>query len=233
MNYTMKRTTILTTVFAFLTMTVFSQTISIGIKTGFTSNNIAKPEIIETIDVIPEFRNLEALNFGIVSEIGFNENFAFQPELNFTIKGFKLRESANINIYEMPLPLGVTAVSKFKYIEMPLLAKAKFGTGKAQAYLVAGPTLGYATSGKLETRANILFEIDLFETPLDLNGIGYERFEVGGTVGGGVAFDTGGGQFFVDARYSHGFTQVYDIPVVREKVQNKSFGINAGYMIRF
>ena len=113
-------------------MTVFSQTISVGIKTGFTSNNIAKPEIIETIDVIPEFRNLEALNFGIVSEIGFNENFAFQPELNFTIKGFKLRESANINIYEMPLPLGVTAVSKFKYIEMPLLAKAKFGTGKAQ-----------------------------------------------------------------------------------------------------
>jgi hypothetical protein len=233
MNNTIKRTTLLTAVFALLTMTLFSQTISVGVKTGFTSNNIAKPEFIETLEVIPEFRNLETMNFGLVSEIGFSENFAIQPELNFTTKGFKIRESANINIYEMPLPLGVTAVSKFNYVEVPVLAKAKFGTGKTQAYVVAGPTLGYATGGKLETRANILFEIDLYETPLDLNSIGYERFEVGGTVGGGVAFDTGGGQLFVDARYSHGFTEVYDIPIVRERVQNKSFGINAGYMIRF
>lgn len=233
MNNTIKRTTLLTAFFALLTMTLFSQTISVGVKTGFTSNNIAKPEFIETLEVIPEFRNLETMNFGLVSEIGFSENFAIQPELNFTTKGFKIRESANINIYEMPLPLGVTAVSKFNYVEVPVLAKARFGTGKTQAYVVAGPTLGYATGGKLETRANILFEIDLYETPLDLNSIGYERFEVGGTVGGGVAFDTGGGQLFVDARYSHGFTEVYDIPIVRERVQNKSFGINAGYMIRF
>ena len=216
-----------------MTVVIFGQTVSFGVKAGFSSNNIAKPDIIDNLDVIPEFRNLETMNFGLVSEIGFNDHFAIQPELNFTTKGFKLREGTNINIYEMPLPLGVTAVSKFNYVEMPLLAKAKIGTGKTQAYMIAGPTFGYATGGKLETRANVLIEIDLFETELDLDNIGYERFEVGGTVGAGVAFDTGGGQFFVDARYSHGFTQVYDIPLVRERVQNKSFGVNAGYMIRF
>lgn len=233
MKNTMKKSTLLTLVFTFLSIAIFAQTVSVGIKGGLNIANVGAPDIIETAEFIPEFRNIQTANFGLVSEIELHPNFAIQPELVFTTKGFKIREATNLDIFNVPLPLGVTATSKFNYIEMPLLAKAKFGTGPVQAYMVAGPTFGYATGGNLKTSANVLIELDLYETPIDLDNIGYERFEVGGMVGGGLAFDTGGGQLFLDARYNHGFTEVYDIPVVSEKVQNKGFGINAGYMIRF
>ncbi len=111
---------------------------------------------------------------------------------------------------------------------MPILAKAKVGN----FYFLAGPTFGYAMSGRLETRARALIEFDLFDTKIDLDQVGYERWEIGGMAGAGVSVPVGnGGQIFLDARYSHGFTQAYDIPVVREKVQHKNFGLNVGFML--
>ncbi len=225
--------TITTAFFAFLAINIFAQDISIGVKGGVNFANIGTFDLIENAEFLPEFRTLETANFGLVSEIEVHPNFAIQPELVYTTKGFKMVEGTNINLFSVPVPIGVTAISKFNYLELPLLAKAKFGTGKVQTYLVAGPTFGYALNGKIETRANVIVELDLYETPINLDNLGYERWEIGGMVGAGLAFDTGGGQLFVDGRYSHGFTQVYDIPVVRDKVQNKGFGINAGYMIRF
>jgi hypothetical protein len=127
--------------------------------------------------------------------------------------------------------VGVTAISKFNYLEMPLLAKAKFGNEFANFYVMAGPTFGYAMSGDLKTRAKFLVEIDLYNTSINLDNVGYQRWEVGGMAGAGISLNTqGGGQFFIDARYSHGFTQPYDIPLVHEKVQHKNIGVNVGFM---
>ncbi|MCB0643939.1 MAG: hypothetical protein KDC44_19965, partial [Phaeodactylibacter sp.] len=88
-------------------------------------------------------------------------------------------------------------------------------------------------NGKITTRAKVLVEIDLFDTPINLDNIGYERLELGATAGAGVAFNTGGGELFLDARYLHGFTEVYDVPLISEKVQNRGVALNAGYLIHF
>ncbi len=209
-----------------------AQDISFGIKTGVQSANVKIPGFIDDISVLPDFKSVTTVNAGIVSEIAFHKNFAIQPELVFTQKGFKVKEDFGLDLFNIPLPLGVTALTKFNYLEMPLLAKAKFGNESANFYVVAGPTFGYALNGKLDTRARVLFEIDLFETAIDLDAVGYERWEVGGMAGAGVSIGTGNGsQLFFDVRYSHGFTQPYDIPVVRERVQHNSLGLNIGFMM--
>lgn len=218
-------------VFAF---SATAQTISFGLKTGVQSANVKVPGFIGDISQIPDFKSITTFNIGAVSEIGLHENFAIQPELNFTQKGFKIKESFDVNLFGIDLPIGATALSKFNYLELPLLAKAKFGNEKSKFYVLAGPTVGYAMSGKLHTRANLLIELDLFETPINLDAIGYERFEIGGMAGAGVSFNTGGGsQLFFDVRYSHGFSQPYDIPVVRERVQHNSLGVNVGFTVPF
>ncbi len=209
-----------------------AQDISFGIKTGVQSANVKVPGFINDLSVLPNFKPITTINTGIVSEISFNKNFAVQPELVYTQKGFKIKEDFGLDLFNVPLPLGATALTKFNYVEMPLLAKVKFGNESVNFYMVAGPTFGYAFSGKLDTRARVLVEIDLFETAIDLDAVGYERWEVGGMAGAGVSIGTGNGsQLFFDVRYSQGFTQPYDIPVVRERVQHNSIGLNIGFMM--
>ncbi len=209
-----------------------AQQISLGVKTGVQRVNINAPDFIEDLEEIPNFKSLTTVNVGVVSEIAFHKNFALQPELNYLTKGTKVNENFGLELFDVPLPVGVTAVSKFHYLEMPLLAKAKFGNEHANFYVVAGPTFGYTLNGKLETRAKLLVEFDLFDTPIDLDAVNYERWEVGGMAGAGFSVNTGNGsQIFLDARYSHGFTQPYDIPLVHEKVQHKNFGVNIGFLV--
>ena len=209
---------------------VQAQDISFGIKTGVQSANVKVPGFVGDISQIPDFKSITTFNVGAVAEIGLHKNFAVQPELNFTQKGFQINEGFDVNLFDLPVPVGVTAISKFNYLEMPLLAKAKFGNELANFYVLAGPTFGYAMSGTLDTRAKVLVEIDLYKTDINLDAVGYERWEVGGMAGAGINLNVGNGNnLFFDVRYSHGFSQPYDIPVVRERVQHNSLGLNVGF----
>ncbi|MCB0517285.1 MAG: PorT family protein [Lewinellaceae bacterium] len=205
-----------------------AQQVSFGFKMGAQRANVQVPDILSGSEYLPDFKSITTTNFGIVSEIALHPNFAIQPELSYVTKGFKVHENFDLKLFDVPLPVGLTAVSQFRYLEMPILAKAKVG----KFYFLAGPTFGYAMKGNLETRARLVLEYDLFDTKINLDKVGYDRWEVGGMVGGGFAFPAfNGGQIFLDARYSHGFTQPYDIPLVHEKVQHKSFGLNVGFML--
>ena len=235
-NFIMK--TLLRTISSVATLLIFfqlpAQQISFGLKTGGQSANVQVPEFLGDISQIPDFKSIATFNVGIVSEIGLHKNFAIQPELNYVRKGFKLYETMNVNLFNTTIPIGATALSRFDYVEMPLLAKAQFGNESAAFYLLAGPTVGYAINGKLITRANFLVELDLFDTPIDLDAVGYERWELGGMAGAGVSFGMGhGSRLFFDVRYSHGFSQPYDIPVVHQRVQHNSIGLNVGFTMPF
>ncbi|MBR9920264.1 MAG: PorT family protein [Bacteroidetes bacterium] len=220
--------------FALLAMLTFTNAlmaqISLGVKGGLNVATIHAPEFVNEL---VEFRNVKNPTIGVVSEFGFGQHFALQSELNFTTKGFKLDEGFDVQLFDIDVPLGVVAVSEFRYLELPLLAKAKFGNDRVEGYVYGGPTLGYAVNGKLTTRAKVFVEFDLFDTKLDLDNIGYERFEVSGTIGAGVAFKGAGGKFFLDARYNHGLTEVYDVPLIAEQVENRNVNLTAGYLWKF
>ncbi len=225
----MLKTTTLALLIAFA-FNLQAQTFSIGLKGGAQLANVKAPGVFQDLSFLPDFQAITTPNIGVVTEINLHPNFSIQPELSWTQKGFQLNENFDVNLFNVPVPLGVTAITKFNYLEMPLLAKAKFGN----FYLLAGPTFGYALNGNLKTRADLFItEIDLTNTDINLDKVGYERWEVGGMAGAGVSIPVfnGGGQIFLDARYSHGFTQPYDIPVVHEKVFHKNFGFNIGFTV--
>ena len=203
--------------------------VSVGLKGGVNFSNIYATQALD--QVLPNFSDISTFSVGAVAEIGITEQFAFQPELLYTRKGFGLREGLDVDLLGVPVPLGVTAETQINYVEVPLLAKYKFGTEGISAYVVAGPTFGYATSGQINTKANILLDFNIARTPINLDAINFQRFEIGGTAGAGLALQTGMGQFFVDARYNLGFTQLYDIPLVNEKLRNKGVSVSAGFLI--
>ncbi|MCB9265456.1 MAG: PorT family protein [Lewinellaceae bacterium] len=215
---------------AFTVFTFAAQAqVSLGLRGGYQMANINATKGLDAL--APDFKTIDAFSIGAVMEVPLGYGFNFQPELAYSRKGFSIQESTALDLFNIPVPVGVEALSRFDYLEAPLLMKYKFGDGRVNAYIAAGPTFGYALDGQLITRANALVDIKLIDTDIDLNAINYERFEVAGTVAGGLSFYTPFGQLFLDARYNHGFTQVYDIPVVDEKARNKSFGINVGFMV--
>ncbi len=211
----------------------YAQRLAIGVKGGVNFQNVSAPDVLEDATFLPEFQSIAGPHAGLVAELELTPAFALQPELNYTVKGFKLQDSYGIELFQVPLPLGVSALTRLHYLEMPLLAKVKMGNERAHLYFAGGPTVGYALKGTLETRADFLVEWELFETPLDLNELGANRLEWGLVGGVGAGVQAGPGTFFADFRYSHGLSEVYDIPLVRERVQNRGFSLSTGYLLNF
>lgn len=218
------------TVFLLSATLSFAQ-ISVGAKAGVYTSFIDVAEAAEGLT-----QNVEGLttpSFGIVSEIALGENFAFQPELLYTTKGFKVSEGLNINLGGLPIPAGVTARTKINYLELPLLAKYKFGENALKFNVTAGPVVSYAINGQLDTRANLLLDINPIKTAINLDALNYERLEVSASIGAGMTFETEGGQLFADARYVHGFSDLYNAPVVDLNLKNRGVGVTVGYMMTF
>ena len=216
----------LLTVFAY--PLIFAQ-VQIGIRVGAGLGNVSTPTIIDL--VAPDFHYLPGLDIGVLSEFTLTENFALQSELNFREKGFRMHENMDVNLFNLDIPLGVRVDTRIRYLDMPILLKYKFGAGSVRGYLAAGPEVGYALNGRIKTKANFLIDWNLTNTNINLDGIGYERWSVGGVAGAGVEFATGNGTFFADVRYQQGFTDSFQLPVVELDIRNHGFGFGVGYKI--
>lgn len=192
-----------------------SNTASVPVKLDFLNGNLIKDHT--------------GVSVAAVAEIGITDQFFFQPELAFTPKGFRIKEGVTVE----GINLGVENVTKINYLDIPLLAKYEFGTQKLKAYVTGGPVLSYALNGRNITRANVFIDIPINNSKLNLDAIGYERFEIAGTVGAGVAVDGANGKLFLDARFTRGFRDIYNIPVVDVPLKNQGIALNAGYLIKF
>jgi hypothetical protein len=226
----MKKSFLAIALFAFAGFaTLSAQTFSLGAKVGYNWNSVSAPSFNGTLN----FKNMTNTNFGLVAQIGLTDNFSIQPELNYAQKGFRLNETKDLTLYNVPIPLGVNVVTAIKYVDMPVLAKYKFRGQGASGYVFAGPSVGYALSGNLETHAQVIIDVKVASVPFNLDAVKYKRFEVGGVVGAGFEVPIGRAKLFGEARYTHGFNQVYEVPVIGAQVKNKGFGVSTGFTVPF
>ena len=227
----MKKNTIV--FFTALLMIAFSFQINaqntIGVRIGSHWANVNATDGLDNLT--SNFESIRSTELAVFTEIPIMGGFSFQPEIAYTTKGFSLDTGVDLELFNVDLPVGAYAESRFNYIEMPLLGKYAFGDGPFKAYVTAGPSFGYATKGTLESRVNVLLDLKVGETNIDLEGNNFERFEIGAALGAGVEFETSFGKLFADARYKHGFTQVYDIPITEETVSNKGFALSVGFAV--
>jgi hypothetical protein len=216
-------------IFSAVAFAANAQNFSLGGRVGYNWNNVSVPNFNGTVN----FKTYANTNFGLVGDIGLTNNFSIQPELNYTQKGFGLSQTADLTLFNVPLPVGVNAVTAVKYVEMPILAKYRFGTEGARFYLAAGPSVGYAVSGDLVTYAHAIIDVKVATIPINFSQVNYNRFEVGGVVSAGVELPIGKAKLMLDARYMHGFSKVYTVPVIGADVKNTAFGGSVGVAIPF
>lgn len=128
-------------------------------------------------------------HFGGFAEIVFDDYFSLQPELLFSIKGARFRDSDEDDF---------KSAYVLKYISLPIIAKYYISK---EISLEAGPQVAYLLSAKnIETSDTLVSNLGHEAASVDIKDR-MEDFDFGVTAGVGYLTKTG---FYISARYNFG-----------------------------
>lgn len=171
-------------------------------------------------DELDDYGSITGLQFGAVIELPVSDKFAIQPELVYMRKG---------SGFDFEI-LGVTieTENQLNYFEIPILAKIFLTEGPTQVFVNAGPSIGFATSGKVISKSGD--EED--EIDIDFEEDGISSFDFGVALGAGAQFDAGAGKFFVDIRYLLGLANLDDSEPEEDRIDvfNRGIGASIGFL---
>lgn len=220
---------VLAGVIAFLSLiaiqTSFAQ-VQIGIRGGANWGFASKPAYLGSLT--PTFHATLGPTGAIFLDIPISDRVSFRPEISYVQKGVAIKQSLDINLGGFNLPLGATIAYQSQHIEIPLLAKFNLSDGPMQLYLIAGPAVSYAIDGRIRTRATALITTQPIDVDVNYGGM-LSRWDVGAVGGLGLAMDAGVGKFFIEGRYTQGFTRQIQLPVVNVNVRNRDVAVSLGY----
>lgn len=132
--------------------------------------------------------NTRGLQAGTSVQLGITSRVSVLGEFFFLVKGGAVAGE----------PIVEKTTVRFHTLELPVLARVHLG----QFYLNAGPSLAYNLSGKIKT------EESSTRLSFDRTANGYKRWDAGVQVGAGYQFRIKQKQLVLDARYSHGLTNI-------------------------
>ena len=202
---------------AAVTTTIQAQTTSFGFRAGLNSATV-NFEDESGLGIEPDSRL--GLDLALMASLGITEEFSIQPELHFIQKGFRL---------DLDFGAGDVIESQviLNYLELPVLAKYAFGGETLQGFVNAGPSMGYALSGKSKAESNGIEE----EEDLDFKEDGVKRTDFSFVLGGGLGIEAGPATVFLDIRYLLGLTNLDDSGDDDSPTQrNRGLGFGVGIL---
>lgn len=201
---------------------------SIGIRAQATGNNIQAAKGIESIT--PQFKMLPGFEVGITTHYGFNDHMALVGEINYSQRGFRVREATEMGLFGMNIPLGILVDTRISNVTVPLIAQYEFGKHELKGFVGLGPEFTYATGARIKARSDSFIDFALVNRSVSLDAINYQKFDVGAVAVAGASYETVFGEIFMDARFRHGFNDLIALPVVDTNV--KSYGVGVGFGVR-
>ncbi|WP_266362414.1 porin family protein [Tellurirhabdus rosea] len=201
--------------------------VQVGIRVGANWGAVSKPDFADNFS--PTFRLSPGPTGAIFLEAPISDRVAFRAEAQYIQKGFVINEDLNFNIGNIPIPFGARVSYQTHYVEVPLLLKVNLNEGPVQAYVLAGGAAGYAVDGRIRTRASGLFRTQNVDIPLNTSSGLFNQWDFSAIGGLGVSGEVGAGRLFLEARYQHGFSRNYDLPVVQMPIRNRGVNVSVGY----
>lgn len=209
----------------FTALSSFAQ-VQVGIRGGANIGFASKPDYLGSLT--PAFHPTVGPTGALFLDIPLSDRVSFRPEFAYVQKGVAIKEGFDLNLGGFNLPVGATVAYQSQHIEIPLLAKINLSDGPVQPYLIAGPAVSYAVDGRIRTRASALVTTKPYDIDVNYGGM-LSRWDFGAVGGLGLAMEAGSGKFFIEGRYTQGFTRQVQVPVVNVNVRNRGVAISAGY----
>jgi hypothetical protein len=152
----------------------------------------------------PTPSRLTAFMAGVLLVVPVGPSFAFQPELLYSMKGFKVNESTG------------TETFKENYIEVPLLARFDIAaSGGVKPFFYGGPAVSFkigCDAAGVSGGVTVSFSCDELESQSG-GSTKFKSIDFGAIIGGGLAFDVSGKTFTIGARYDHSLAKITDTDV--------------------
>lgn len=192
--------------FLFTGLTASAQ-LSIGPKVGV---NFALARIDTTG---PFIHTTVRPNIGAVLEWRLAGSFALQPEVAYIGRGYRLETFD-------PFIGNIETSTFLNYLDVALMGKLTMGCSRVRAYLIAGPSMGYAVSGT--TKSNNV------ESTIDFDFENYRRLDIGLGAGAGLLIPFGNIRTFIDARHIWGLNRIRENT---PRILNRGTGVTIGAMV--
>ena len=159
-------------------------------------------------------RMTNGVQLGVACDMRITDIFSVQPELLFIQKGQKFKKA---------LIGAETTTLTINYLEIPVLAKLKFGNDNAKFYVNVGPSLGIAMSASYKQTGESAEDIPIGSSDDDF----FKRTDIGAQFGAGLML----GNFMIDLRYGLGLTNIINGGDNDLSQKNNVIGITVGYAI--
>lgn len=229
--------------------------ISLGIRGGISLNNLAIDPLIAG-ESDPEM--ILGYQFAVPVEIAIGKVFAVQPEIMFGSHGAERFLKSSFVLGGLTSVTEINNEYRVNTLEIPILAKLKFGSESVKVHVLAGPSFGFGLSGKSKVtgqntitssngvileqqNSNETYTAKFVQDGYDISEVNQEdEFAVTTTnlslhLGAGLGFSVGRATLFLDARYMLGLSDVapeYEGQDKTTAVEMKSnrIGLSAGLM---
>jgi Outer membrane protein beta-barrel domain len=168
-------------------------------------------------------QSVTAYNAGVFATFEIAGLLALQPELLYTMKGFKLTKA----IYSSgPTPIpNIFVTGNNSYFEIPVLLKLKVPSsslGIIRPNVFAGPEVAFGLSSKLTVQST-----DPSETQGNGNETNSKPTDFGIIIGAGADINLPGVTLIIDVRYDMGMKSL-DFSQGPAQIKNRVLTINAG-----
>jgi hypothetical protein len=202
-----------------------------GIKAGVNLSYNRIDDGLRNV-VLGDFKPIPGFNAGLIGEYRIKEWMSVQLQLNYDKRG--------ANYYEEKYELGnrktIDANINLHYLELPVLIKFHkvLNEKKKQGiHAKLGPSLAYLFSGRMKGTKSYNEETTEVNEMVNANAV---KSTFGLTAVAGFFFPVKSSRGFIELRYNHGFTNIFqgseEVPDEELKAYGSVFSINFG-MIGF
>jgi hypothetical protein len=145
---------------------------------------------------------LYGLNAGVVAEAGLSHALWLHGEVAYANKGATVK---NQGTDPFGNPHDYKTEFRYDYIELPLLLRARYASGHSTTLFgELGPSFGFTIAGRVTSE----FPGDVGDD--DVKG-DMKPVDAGFALGAGIEFAAGPGHLGIEARYTRGFSDLYDL----------------------
>jgi hypothetical protein len=200
---------------------VFGQSSIEGVKVGLNFANITGSEITNALNN----QSITAFNAGVFTTFDIAGLLVVQPELLYTMKGYKLTEKGVSNSGFLPPP-NLFVTGNNSYLEIPVLLKINvpsFSLGIIRPNIFAGPEVAFGLSSKVKIQSADPTE------PQGSAEFTYSRpTDFGIIFGAGADVNLPTITFILDVRYDLGMKSLDFAPFGPSQIKNNVLTLNAG-----
>jgi hypothetical protein len=169
---------------------------------------------------------LTSFYLGGVMNYELSDKLFLAPELNFSIKGAHSNYESTFTFFGVTTSTKVDVKSSMSYLEIPINVGFKFSDALS---LKAGPYVGILMGAKSKgtsesTVAGVTTSTDIDDDSKD----GLSSTDFGINVGLAYAMESG---FGVEARFSQGLSNIYDIEGLDDKFSNRVISVGVFYLL--